>query len=392
MQDNTDRNRTSPFAFTGNKFEFRMPGSAENLSDANTILNTAVAKELKGYADELEGAEDFTSAAIALIKRTIRDHRRVIFNGNGYTAEWEEEAARRGLPNKKNTPAALPALIDPKNIQLMEDFGVLTKIEMESRYEVEMEHYSKIINIEALTMLEMARKQLLPAINAYMSEVANTAASKLAVSEAISVRSETKTLTRLSTDADAMLAASDAYFEHLAKQDLILQAVAETKSLAPTQEELDDTYGKFLELADKKKEIHDYDLLYLVGDIDRMKQQSVSLKFLQVTTGTLVPTATVVLKFGDHERMAIATGNGPVDAAVSAIKTLINEKVVLMEFLMQAITKGSNDVGRVHVQVQCGSRTVHGFAAHTDTTRASIEAFLDALRVLNVTERKEKEE
>ena len=209
-KDTTARNRTSPFAFTGNKFEFRMPGSAENLSDANTILNTAVAKELKGYADELEGAEDFTSAAIALIKRTIRDHRRVLFNGNGYTAEWEEEAARRGLPNKKHTPAALPALIDPKNIQLMEDFGVLTKIEMESRYEVEMEHYSKIINIEALTMLEMARKQLLPAINAYMSEVANTAASKLAVSEAISVRSETKTLTRLSTDADAMSDAIDA--------------------------------------------------------------------------------------------------------------------------------------------------------------------------------------
>ena len=209
-QDTTDRNRTSPLAFTGNKFEFRMPGSAQNLSDCDTILNTAVAKELKGYADELEGAEDFTSAAIALIKRTIRDHRRVIFNGNGYTAEWEEEAARRGLPNKKNTPAALPALIDPKNIQLMEDFGVLTKIEMESRYEVEMEHYSKIINIEALTMLEMARKQLLPAINAYMSEVANTAASKLAVSEAISVRSETKTLTRLSTDADAMSDAIDA--------------------------------------------------------------------------------------------------------------------------------------------------------------------------------------
>ena len=209
-KDTTDRNRTSPFAFTGNKFEFRMPGSAQNLSDCDTILNTAVAKELKGYADELEGAEDFTSAAIALVKRTIRDHRRVIFIGNGYTAEWEEEAARRGLPNKKNTPAALPALIDPKNIQLMEDFGVLTKVEMHSRYEVEMEHYSKIINIEALTMLEMARKQLLPAINAYMSEVANTAASKLAVSEAISVRSETKTLTRLSTDADAMSDAIDA--------------------------------------------------------------------------------------------------------------------------------------------------------------------------------------
>ena len=208
-KDTTDRNRTSPFAFTGNKFEFRMPGSSQNLSDCDTILNTAVAKELKGYADELEGAEDFTSAAIALVKRTIRDHRRVIFNGNGYTAEWEAEAAKRGLPNMKNTPAALPALIDPKNIALMEEFGVLTKVEMHSRYEVELEHYSKVINIEALTMLEMARKQLLPAVNSYMSEVANTAASKLAVSEKISVRSETKTLTKLSADADTMSDAID---------------------------------------------------------------------------------------------------------------------------------------------------------------------------------------
>ena len=225
-KDTTDRNRTSPFAFTGNKFEFRMPGSAENLSDCNTILNTAVAKELKGYADELEGAEDFTSAAIALVKRTIRDHRRVIFNGNGYTAEWEAEAEKRGLPNKKNTPAALPALIEPKNIQLMEDFGVLTKEEMESRYEVEMEHYSKIINIEALTMLEMARKQLLPAVNSYMSEVANTAASKLAVSEAISVRSETKTLQKLSADADAMSDAIDT-----------LQAAVDAAKALPTETE-----------------------------------------------------------------------------------------------------------------------------------------------------------
>ena len=225
-KDTTDRNRTSPFAFTGNKFEFRMPGSAENLSDANTILNTAVAKELKGYADELEGAEDFTSAAIALVKRTIRDHRRVIFNGNGYTAEWEAEAAKRGLPNKKNTPVALPALIAPKNIELMEEFGVLTKVEMESRYEVEMEHYSKIINIEALTMLEMARKQLLPAVNSYMSELANTAASKLAVSENISVRSETKTLTKLAADADAM---SDAI-------DVLQDAVNAAKGLSSERE------------------------------------------------------------------------------------------------------------------------------------------------------------
>ena len=225
-KDTTDRNRTSPFAFTGNKFEFRMPGSSQNLSDCDTILNTAVAKELKGYADELEGAEDFTSAAIALVKRTIRDHRRVIFNGNGYTAEWEAEAAKRGLPNMKNTPAALPALIDPKNIALMEEFGVLTKVEMHSRYEVELEHYSKVINIEALTMLEMARKQLLPAVNAYMSEVANTAASKLAVSENISVRSETKTLTKLSADADAM---SDAV-------DTLQDAVDASKEL-PTEAE-----------------------------------------------------------------------------------------------------------------------------------------------------------
>ena len=225
-KDTTDRNRTSPFAFTGNKFEFRMPGSSQNLSDCDTILNTAVAKELKGYADELQGAEDFTSAAIALVKRTIRDHRRVIFNGNGYTAEWEAEAAKRGLPNMKNTPAALPALIDPKNIALMEEFGVLTKVEMHSRYEVELEHYSKVINIEALTMLEMARKQLLPAVNSYMSEVANTAASKLAVSENISVRSETKTLTKLSADADAM---SDAV-------DTLQDAVDASKAL-PTEAE-----------------------------------------------------------------------------------------------------------------------------------------------------------
>ena len=209
-KDTTDRNRTSPFAFTGNKFEFRMPGSAQNLSDCDTILNTAVAKELKGYADELEGAEDFTSAAIALVKRTIRDHRRVIFNGNGYTAEWEEEAARRGLPNKKNTPAALPALIDPKNVQLMEDFGVLTKVEMHSRYEVEMEHYSKILNIEARTMLKIANKQLIPAATAYMGEVAGAAAAKTAAVEGISTKAETKVLTALSKYTDEMSDATDA--------------------------------------------------------------------------------------------------------------------------------------------------------------------------------------
>ena len=228
IKDNTDRNRTSPFAFTGNKFEFRMPGSAQNLSDVNMVLNTAMAKSLKEFADQMEGktGEEFEAAAIDYIKRTLRDHERIIFNGDGYSAEWEEEAARRGLPNKKNTPAALPALIDPKNIALMEEFGVLTKVEMHSRYEVELEHYSKVINIEALTMLEMARKQLLPAVNSYMSELANTAASKLAVSENISVRSETKTLTKLSADADAM---SDAV-------DTLQDAVDASKAL-PTEAE-----------------------------------------------------------------------------------------------------------------------------------------------------------
>ena len=209
-KDTTDRNRTSPFAFTGNKFEFRMPGSHENLSDANTILNTAVAKALKGYADELEASDDFPDSVIALVKRTIRDHRRVIFNGDGYSRAWEEEAARRGLPNNKYTPAALPALIAPKNIALMEEFGVMTRTEMHSRYEVEMEHYAKILNIEALTMLEIARRQLLPAANAYMEQLARTIAAKKAVSEALPAKAETSALERLSRDADAMAAALDA--------------------------------------------------------------------------------------------------------------------------------------------------------------------------------------
>ena len=225
-RDATDRNRTSPFAFTGNKFEFRMVGSSDCIATANTVLNTIVAEAFCEAADELEGSTDFTADANRVIAENLRKHSRVIFNGNGYTAEWEEEAAKRGLPNKKNTPAALPALIEPKNIALMEEFGVLTKVEMESRYEVEMEHYSKIINIEALTMLEMARKQLLPAVNSYMSELANTAASKLAVSENISVRSETKTLTKLSADADAM---SDAV-------DTLQDAVDASKAL-PTEAE-----------------------------------------------------------------------------------------------------------------------------------------------------------
>lgn len=221
-KDSTDRNRTSPFAFTGNKFEFRMPGSSQNLSDADTVLNTAVAKSLHDYADELEGAEDFESAVIALIKRTIHDHRRVIFNGDGYTEAWEKEAERRGLPNAKYTPLAMKALLADKNIRLMEQFGVLTKTEMHSRYEVEIEHYSKVINIEALTMLEMLRKQITPAVAGYSSEVASAAAAKQAVSDKLSVRSETKLLEKLSAGADEL---SDAIDE---LQEAVDKATAES--------------------------------------------------------------------------------------------------------------------------------------------------------------------
>ena len=208
-KDTTDRNRTSPFAFTGNKFEFRMPGSAQNLSDANTILNTAVAKALKNFTEETSSAADFECAAAAWVKKTLNEHRRVIFNGNGYTDAWEAEAERRGLPNRKCTPDAMIALKEAKNIALMEEFGVLTKTEMLSRYEVEMEHYSKIINIEARTMLKIANKQLIPAATSYMGEVANTAAAKAAAVEGISTKAESKVLKALSQYTDEMSDAAD---------------------------------------------------------------------------------------------------------------------------------------------------------------------------------------
>lgn len=156
------------------------------------------------------------------------------------------------------------------------------------------------------------------------------------------------------------------------------------------QDELDKAYDKFLELADKKKDIKDDDLLYIVGDVASVDITKIKLKHLQVMTGMLVPSATVGIKFGENERIATSTGNGPIDAAVTAIKTLINEEVLINEFLIQAMTKGCDDIGRVHVQVRSGDRVVYGFAAHTDTVRASVEAFIDGLRKLNVTEKSEK--
>lgn len=156
-----------------------------------------------------------------------------------------------------------------------------------------------------------------------------------------------------------------------------------------SQEELDAMYDKFLKLADSKKDIRDDDLLFLVGEIDETKNKSLKLKYLQVLTGTLVPTSTVVVKFGELERTATSTGNGPVDAAVTAIKSLIEQEVQINEFLIQAMNKGCNDVGRVHMQVRCGDKTAQGFSAHTDVIRASVEAFMDAIRKLNVTEKKQ---
>ena len=209
-KDNTDRNRTSPFAFTGNKFEFRMPGSSMNLADANTVLNTAVAKELKGYADELERADDFEKALVALVKRTLHDHKRIIFNGNGYSDEWEVEAEKRGLFNLKTTVDAAPAMTSEKNIALFEEMGVLSRVEVMSRYEVIIEHYAKVLHIEAMTMLEMANKQLIPAATAYMSDVASAAAAKMAVNEKLSCKAENKVLEKLSAATDAMSDAVDA--------------------------------------------------------------------------------------------------------------------------------------------------------------------------------------
>ncbi len=170
-KDNTDRNRTSPFAFTGNKFEFRMPGSSQSIAGINIVLNTIVAEELRKFADRLEQADDVKAETDVLIHDTIRDHKRIIFNGNNYSQEWVYEAEKRGLPNLRSTVDALPAFIAPKNVKLFETHGVFSRTELASRYEILVEDYSKIINIEALTMLEMAKREILPACLAYTGKV-----------------------------------------------------------------------------------------------------------------------------------------------------------------------------------------------------------------------------
>ena len=199
LKDNTDRNRTSPFAFTGNKFEFRMPGSSQNLSEANTILNAAVSKSLKDFADAMEGlsGEEFESAALAHIKQLLKDHQRIIFDGNGYSDEWAEEAKRRGLSNHNTTADAMPAFISEKSLALFQEFDILTEAEMRSRYEVKLEKYNKLINIEARVCKRMLRQQYLPAIADYASEVADNIAKVEAIIPSMDLVPQQRILERL---------------------------------------------------------------------------------------------------------------------------------------------------------------------------------------------------
>ena len=206
IKDTTDRNRTSPFAFTGNKFEFRMLGSAASVANPNIVLNTAVAEVLAEFSASLKDVpeEEMESAVHALLKKTIEEHKRIIFNGNGYTDEWVEEAEKRGLYNLKTTPDALPHFIAEKNIELFTKHGIFTKEELFSRYEIWLENYYKTINIESNTLAEMIQKQVIPSVYTYVEKLADTAAAKKSVVADISVASEAALISKLSTLADTM--------------------------------------------------------------------------------------------------------------------------------------------------------------------------------------------
>ncbi len=205
-KDSTDRNRTSPFAFTGNKFEFRSVGSSQSIAGANTVINTIMAEELGRFADELERAEDFNKALNDLIRRTIREHKRILFNGDGYSGVWEEEAKRRGLANLKTTVDALPAFLMEKNIKLFTSHGIYTEKEMRSRYAILLDTYNKIINIEALTMVDMVRKEILPAVSRYEGQLAEILGQKKAAADCAGIEipynTEKETLGSLSELCD----------------------------------------------------------------------------------------------------------------------------------------------------------------------------------------------
>ena len=227
-RDTTDRNRTSPFAFTGNKFEFRMLGSAASISSANTVLNTIVAEELRQFADALEGADDFEEALHDLIKKVIREHNRIIFNGDGYDEAWVREAEKRGLYNLKTTPDALAHLLDKKNTDVFISHGVYSMVELEARHEVLLENYSKTIGIEALTMLDMARKDILPAMSAYTAKLAAAVATKKNAMASLDTTYEEETLARLNT----LLTAAYRATEELDRDMTASRTVADSVALA----------------------------------------------------------------------------------------------------------------------------------------------------------------
>jgi glutamine synthetase len=270
-KDATDRNRTSPFAFTGNKFEFRMLGSSASVANPNIILNTAVAEALRQFHEELKDvpAEEMNSAIHALLKKTILEHKRIIFNGNGYTDEWVEEAEKRGLYNLKSTPEALEQYISAKNEELLVGHKIFTKSELYSRYEIKLENYVKTIHIESNTMAEMIQKDLLPSITTYMEQLARTASLKKSVVPDISVAGETELLKKFTDLSEAMssklgvlrqdtaaaqvLVGEDMLSAAKAYQSTVLTDMEEIRALADAAEALipDEllpypTYGKLL--------------------------------------------------------------------------------------------------------------------------------------------------
>ena len=209
-RDTTDRNRTSPFAFTGNKFEFRMLGSSNSIACANIMLNAAVAESLKIYADRLENADNFEIALHKMIKKTIKDHKKIIFNGNGYEDAWIKEATeKRGLLNLRTTPDAMPAMLSEKNVKMLTSHKIFSPAELHSRYEILLENYSKTVNIEALTMVDMAKKEILPAVEKYTKSLADTLAAKKAAVAGLPCKYETAAVTKLSELSDSIADATD---------------------------------------------------------------------------------------------------------------------------------------------------------------------------------------
>jgi len=214
-KDNTDRNRTSPFAFTGNKFEFRMVGSSQSIASCNVVINTIVAKVLDEFATELENTENFNETLREIIKRTIKNHKRIIFNGNGYEEAWVKEAERRGLSNYKTTVDALEHLMDEKNVELFEKYGVYTREELAARYEIYLENYQKILHIEAQTMVKMSQKEIIPAACKYAKELAESALLKKQLNPAIRATAECELVQKISSLTDQLYKATEAMEEAL---------------------------------------------------------------------------------------------------------------------------------------------------------------------------------